>query len=177
MKIAFFETDDRKQEPNRLNFQKKIKNNDITLIDNVSDLDKYDFDVLFIHESNEPVLKISNGPISNWLYKLDEVIKISWGGNTTRHEPININDKKIKYLCYKYLEEKLQFFNVFFSSPRTIEEIYSFLFDVNDEIEDLLKPFTKISPFNKKDDYYNLDGKESKVVDAFEAINNYVNKL
>jgi hypothetical protein len=104
---------------------------------------------------------------------------ISYGGDSRKNE--NTFDNllgTVSYLYFKIIEDNIASFysKILDLDIIDAEHVHSCLFNNDKNLESLLLPFICISPFAGIEDVYNLDGKESKVADAYKAINEYLNK-
>jgi len=123
----------------RLMFQKRLISKEITLVTVKERLKNIHtpIDILFYHASNKEIFIDLETNKKNWDSKLENTIKVAWGGRATVKQPLNVKDKEIGYLKYTELDQKILDFKSFVYHQKSIEEIYNFLFDINDEIEDL----------------------------------------
>ena len=173
MKICFFERTykDNQSNSDRINFQKFIVEKGVDVY-NKTNVDQIvgneQIELVFTHFSDRNHLKIDK----------KKIFIIYFGGEITNINK-DFDGENIPYINVFELKAKVDELLQYLKSTQSVDrqDLKNIVFSINDDLEEILKPFTTISPFNKKDDLFILDGKESKVKDAYKAINDYSKSL
>ncbi len=124
-------------------------------------------DLIFIHK-NDLSLVIEKDDYGNERFKnlKPEAWKILFGGNDTRAQAINYDDKTVEYLNREDLRGKLKDVDNYLKhNPLVIEDIYQLLFNTDIELESLIKPYTTLSPAGFPDNHGDRMAKIKEIIE------------